>query len=523
MLHRRQFLLASTAALAFSHLLAGTRLAAAAETVPPELPAPQDLPLYDLDATFTFGAIFDISSWDPHKAGSIRDNELLFPVYDRLVHLLPDGTYRPALARSWEYAADARSIDFHLRPDVKFHDGEPFDAAAVKGNIERGKTLATSTVKGDLATIESVEIIDPLTVRFHLVQPNSLIPSIMSERAGAMISPKAFDDPDLTTRPVGAGMFKLSSYFRGANASYERWDGYWNPDVVKLKKLEVMIIQEDQARTNALLSGAIQAAYISTTEIENVKGAGLNVNVSPSFEVAWFHYNVAMPPLDNLKVRQAVQHALDRQTIVDVVEFGSGKPTWQLVNPSSGVFDAELTGYYPYDPPKAKQLLEESGVKTLDLDVIYYQGNDWSLRLAQTIQSQLNAVGFNMTIRTVDRAVAAEALYGKKTAIGMTASHAGFPQTINTLQLVTYSSGRQNAGKTPIGRVDEYLDKTMAATSLEEQTRWAREANREAVKMAHQAPLYNSVSPLASGSNVLGLVKSGPYRTEFYNVGVAKS
>src|SRR5690606_12811646 len=131
-------------------------------------------------------------------------NIYLYPAYDRLTELTPDGEVIPMLAESWEFTDDDTVLRLDLRQDVVFHDGEPFNAEAVKANIERGQTLETSAVKPDLASIEEVVVVDDYTVELHLSSPGSSLPALLSDRAGMMISPGAFDNPDIDLMPVGA-------------------------------------------------------------------------------------------------------------------------------------------------------------------------------------------------------------------------------------------------------------------------------------------------------------------------------
>lgn len=490
-----------------------------AEVVPEELPVDTSLQ-FDTEGVLRYGIGNDLVSWDPHKAGSSRENEFIFAVYDRLVHVLRDGSYRPGLAKFWEVTDDGKSFVFHLREGVKFQDGTAFDASVVKANIERGKTLTGSTVTAVLSNVNSVDVVDPLTVRINLERPDALLPNVLSERAGAMLSPAAFDDPDVGTKPVGTGMFRLESYIRGSKAIVTRWDGYWQPEVVKVKGVEFFIMQDETARVNALLSGEIDAAYIPSSEIERVKGAGINVDTNPTIEQVWMNIDKSSGALADLKVRQAVSYGIDRQALIDIVEFGNGTPTRQLIHPYAPEYDASLEEKYPYDPEKAKALIAESGVKDLKLDFIYFQGNDWSLRLGQAAQAQLNALGFDIQLRGVDRAAAVELLYVKK-GVSIVSSKVGYPLGIELMREVVFSNARANIGGVVAGKADEYLEKAIAATTVEERNEWGKKANTEAVEYLPNIALYNTVAPFAVSAKA-HLNKIAPARTEFYNAGVLK-
>src|SRR5690349_19430601 len=151
------------------------------------------------------------TSLDPHKSSIAADLYVLEAFYDRLVHQSPDVEAIPGLATSWTFSADGKQMNMKLRNDVTFHDGLAFNAAAVKQNIERALTLPTSAVKGDLAMVDRVEVVNDYEVAFLLKGPAASLPLVLSAQAGMMISPSALNNPDLDQKPVGAGMFKVTA------------------------------------------------------------------------------------------------------------------------------------------------------------------------------------------------------------------------------------------------------------------------------------------------------------------------
>src|SRR4051794_24317139 len=213
----------------------------------------------DLDpgATIRYADAVGPSRFDPHRSTNGQDIRYLAPVYDRLVHLSSAGDPIPGLATAWEWQDDGLALRMTLRQNVRFHDGAPFDAAAVKANIEREKTVEGSSVAADLASVTAVETPDPDTVVLRLSQRNSMLLGLLSHRAGAMVSPTAFDNPDLDLAPVGTGMYKVTSYRPNDVIVYERNTDYWNPDVVGAKSIELRILPDDVTRMNALRTGEV--------------------------------------------------------------------------------------------------------------------------------------------------------------------------------------------------------------------------------------------------------------------------
>ena len=155
-------------------------------------------------------------------------------------HRDADSTLVPGLAIEWEWVDDDTALQLALREGVTFHDGTPFDATSVKTNIDRAKTVEGSAVAPLLGVVESVEVVDPLTVKLHVNGPAATLPRILADRPGMMISPAAIDDPNLPEHPVGAGMYRVQEYRSGDRAIMVPFEDYWNPEWVKLGQLEIV-------------------------------------------------------------------------------------------------------------------------------------------------------------------------------------------------------------------------------------------------------------------------------------------
>ena len=301
-----------------------TEPTAAESTAPAE-----DDPELDPDGRLTIGT-FAIYPWDPAKQSSGYAITQLALVFDRLVHTAPDGSLVPGLATAWEYSPDGTTLTFDLRDDVTFQDGTPFDAAAVKANIERSQTLEGSSSKADLARIAEVVAVDPQTVELHLASPDATLPAVFSGAAGAMMSPASMADPTVDAHPVGTGMYTLGDYVPASSYSVERWDGYWDPDAVKLAGIDVVSLPDSAARINALRTGEIDIAPVEPSDVETIEQTdGMSVDRNETLRYVYLAMNLAETPLDNLQVRQAISHAIDRQALVDGPFFGLGTPTAQ--------------------------------------------------------------------------------------------------------------------------------------------------------------------------------------------------
>lgn len=489
----------------------------------PWLAWPAIAQIHDPQARLRYALSYDVVSFDPHRSGSSRDQEYLFPVYDRLVHQRPDGGIAPALATSWEFTDEGLALVFALRSGVSFGDGTPFDAEVVRANIERGKTLEGSTVRGDLAGIERVEVLDPLTVKFHLTEPNFLMTSLLAARAGSMVNPGRFDDPDLGANPDGLGPFRMTSYVRGSRASFERNPDYWNPEAVKLGFLEIHFMPDNTTRLNALIGDELELAVIAPADVARAQAAGLNVDLAPSEEYMYFLYNMGRPPLDNLDIRKAIHHGIDRAALVAAVEFGLGAPLGQWALPGSAEYDPDLEPFTAYDPDLARALVAGSGIERPRLELIAFQGNDQNIRLNQAVQAMLAEVGFDVEVRPVDRAQAPNMLFNTQQTHGIPAGIGGYPQLLQMLHYTVYREGRVNIAKTPIPAIDDAVEAGLRSTTPQEALVHVRAANRAAVENYHLLPFYLSILPMAMSPRVSGYVKQNQGRTDLQGIAIAAS
>ena len=327
-------------------------------------PQPEGEP--DPDASFIYGYPITVSRLDPHRASISQDATTLFPVYDRLVHLSPTGDLIPGLAESWEFSDDGLTLTLHVRPDVTFHDGAALDAEAVKANLDRGKSIEGSSVATDLAAMESVTVVDPMTVEVKLSTPNVAIIGSFADRAGIIVSPQAIaDGVDLDANMVGAGPYKMVSHVHGDSTKYERNDDYWDQEhLAPVKNLEIKVIADNVARLNAIRTGQISATTISAAQAPEVEGnEDLRLMYNTELAYTYIVQNRARGGQDDVRVRQAMMYGLDRQSICDSLLAGKCQITDQPFPPGYFAYNEDIPDVlYPYDPEKAKELLAEAGV-----------------------------------------------------------------------------------------------------------------------------------------------------------------
>jgi peptide/nickel transport system substrate-binding protein len=357
----------------------------------------------DRSAELTFAYSTGATSFDPHTTPNFSADQLyLRPVYDRLVTIGSDddGTpvLEPQLATSWEYSEDQMSVTFTLRDDVTFQDGTPFNADAVKANIERALG-PESTVASQIPYVESVEAVDDTTVVFHLAQPDPALPwELANNTTGYMVSPDALDS-DLASTPVGSGPFKLVSYQRDGDVVYERWDDYWDRDAALVQDLTITTVTDQNARYNGTRSGQIDATFLATpldAESESLENEGFHWDHALSPVTVGVLLNSEMPPFDDVRVRQAVSMAVNRAEISETLMNGINPPVYQIFTEGIVGHDPDLNEEQ-FDLDAARALVEDAGADGASVEIIQATTAPQDV-LAEAVQQALGDIGLDVEL-----------------------------------------------------------------------------------------------------------------------------
>ena len=469
---------------------------------------------------FTWGTNAS-SVYDPHITSNPFVNIFLYPAYDRLFDLDENGEVVPMLASEFEFNDDATVLTVTLRDDVTFHDGEPFDAETVVANIERAQTLENSTVVPDLAAVESVTAVDPTTVEFGLSGPTASLPALLADRAGMMISPAAFENPDLDLMPVGAGPYQAVEHEPGNVISYEPFEGYYAPDVQTLDRLNLFMQLDPQTRLNALQSGEIDATTLNADQIADAESAGLQVETQDLNSVFLMYLNKGSEPLANEQVRQALMHAFDREAIADTLFAGECDPTVQVL-PSAAWGHNEDIGpdAYPYDPERARQLLAEAGygdgfdMSTVVVNVPFYVAG------AEVLQAQLAEVGITLDVRSLEPAqLLSTFVTGESDAY-----YSQWPGAVDPAKTVASLLLEQsflNPGGLAVPEIDEQAGAALATTERSERADHYAQAMQAMVDSAFHIPICSPKGILATSGDVQGLQVDQGGSPDFRGVSLA--
>ena len=321
--------------------------------------------------TLRIGMQDDPDALDPARGGTFAGRIVFASLCDKLIDLTPDLKFAPQLATDWAWAADGKALTLTLRDGVKFQDGEPFNADAVRVNIERYRTAPESNRKGELRPVTGVEVIDPKTVRIVLSQPYAPLVAVLSDRAGMMGSPKAIErlGKDFATAPVCAGPFSFVERVPQDRMVLDRFPGYWNADAIHLDRIVFRPIADSTVRLVNLQTGQLdmieELAPVDAAKVE--KDPKLKLQGATSLGYEAIDINLAHgPAADNPlakdpRVRAALEAAIDRRTLNQVVMDGRFVPDNQAELPTSPYFNSN----FPVpgrDVAKAKALLKEAGL-----------------------------------------------------------------------------------------------------------------------------------------------------------------
>ena len=303
------------------------------------------------------------SGLDPTAGTSAAIDRIVYAnIYEGLVKTNSKGKFVPGLATKWDISSDGKIYTFYLRKGVKFHNGEPFNAQVAKWNLDRAKAENTKNVHPEyFRGISKIEMPDDFTLILHLKDVDALFIAHMAEGDAVMLPMKGYENAN--THPIGTGPFKFTKWVRGDRVEMARFEGYWNPELPYLDNVTFKFIGDASAQIAALKAGDIDVlGWISAPEsaAELSKDKRFKVYAGTTTGEVIMSTNNKAAPFDNKLVRQAVAHAIDRQTIIDLVMFGYGTPIGSHWSPSTPYY-VDLTGKFEYNPVKAKTLLAKAG------------------------------------------------------------------------------------------------------------------------------------------------------------------
>ncbi|NRF93345.1 glutathione ABC transporter substrate-binding protein [Paenibacillus frigoriresistens] len=341
---------------------------------------------------------------DPQDSNDALSNNATELLFDKLVTLDKEGKIVPQLAKEWSTSTDGKKMTFKLREGVKFQDDTPLNAEAVKFTFDRvlNKENKLNRYSFYSEFIDKVNADSEYQVSFDLKFPFGPALTYFAQAAGAIHSPKNLKEQgkNIGKAPVGAGPFKLKEWVPGTKVVFEANPNYW-AGKPKVKTITFKPVPENASRSIMLETGEADViSPVVPTDVERLKGNDkVNVLVSPSSRTLEFPLNTTKAPFNDVRVRQALNYAVDKETIVKKVLSGYGKVSEAAI--AESIVGYSSVGVYPYDPEKAKQLLAEAGVKPGTKIMLWTPEGRYLMdrQIAEFVQGNLQAVGFTVEFR----------------------------------------------------------------------------------------------------------------------------
>ncbi len=322
-------------------------------------------------------------------------------IFEGLTKIDKDGKVQPLLAKSWDISDDGLTYTFHLQDGVTFHDGTPFTAADVKYSLDTARGEGSVNAQKQLfAKIASVDVVDDQTVKVTLSGPQGDFLYDMAWGDAVIVSEKHAADNG--TKPVGTGPYQLSEWVKGDHVTLTAYPDYWGEQPA-IKTATIKFISDPTAAVASILAGDVDyfGGFPAPETLEQIKAdSRFQVIVGDTNGETVMAMNNGKPPLDNIKVREAIAHAIDRKAIIDGAQFGYGTPIGSFFPPSDPAY-VDLTSISNHDPELSKKLLDEAGVSNLQLSLKLPPAS-YARAAGPIIQQELAQVGIQVEITNVE-------------------------------------------------------------------------------------------------------------------------
>jgi peptide/nickel transport system substrate-binding protein len=361
--------------------------------------------------TLRIGLAEDPDLLDPTPARTFVGRIVFSALCDKLFDLDEKLTIVPQLATGYAWSADNKALLIKLRRGVTFHDGEKFDAAAVKFNIERHKSMPGSSRRGELTPVTSVDVVDDYAVRLNLSAPFAPLLAVLTDRAGMMVSPKAAQaaGDKFAAQPVCSGPFRFVERIAQDRIVLERYPNYWNKGEIHFDRIVYLPIVDATVRLANLRSGQLDfIERLATSDVPGLKGDS-RFEISRIVEIGYQGITINIGKSDlaqknplgrDARVREAFDFALDRDAIVQVAMDGEAQVGNQWVAPNNRYY-AKNVPVPKRDLAKAKALLRDAGVPNPTFTLMTPTTSD-AQRLAQVVQAMAKEAGFDMKIQSTE-------------------------------------------------------------------------------------------------------------------------
>lgn len=469
----------------------------------------------------------DPQSWDPIDTFLLDWSSVGSSIFEGLVDRNLDLDLEPGLAESWEYEDDL-TLRFKLREGVEFHNGEAFNAEAVKFTFDRllGEEGAKGPQQSNYTSIESVEVINDYEVVFHLSSPD---PVLLTKLAGygAMIVPpnyvKENTEEFFNDNPVGTGPFKFVDYKRDQFITLEKNENYWKEDLPKLDEVTFRFIPEASTRLAELQTGKIDIMKrVEIAQADTVKdSAHIRLEEVGTPTVMSLRFDDGYDFVDNKLVRQALNYAVDKEAIIDEILDGYGKIISTYQSDLSFGNNPDLEPY-PYDPEKAKELLKEARVPEGTELELYTPGSDGTFKeIAQIIAFYFEEVGIKLSIKNADSTTMNSDLIPQGKAGHMyRQGWGGWTLDFDNTAYLMYAEGEFWNPSFKDDKVQELLEAERSTVDQDEREAIFKELTEVLYELAPEINLYSEVALYGVNDRVVDFQPPHEDRIRLENVSV---
>lgn len=455
-------------------------------------------------SAMVLGMALEPPGLDPTANAAAAIGEIvLYNVFETLTKINADGKVTPLLAESWEVSPDLRTYTFKLRKGVKFQNGEPFNAQAVKFSFDRaGGEKSTNKDKRTFANL-STQVADEYTVVLINKEIDPDLPFLLGQPTAVIFEPKSADNN--ATQPVGTGPYTLQNWVKGSSLVLSAWDGYRNAPAIKLKRVTFRFVSDTAAQATAVLAGDIDVFQrIGTRVVPQFKAnPNFQVILGGSRAKTILAINNKKKPLDDARVRRAILAAVDRKAVIAGAADGFGVPIGSHYVPGAPGY-VDTTGINPFDVEKAKKLLAEAGVKTpLELTMTV-PPPPYARQGSEVIAAQLAKIGINVKIQNVEWAQWLANTYGGAHNYDLSIVSHVEPFDLGNYAKADYYWGYQSKEFTAV------FDKIKSTGSDAERNKLLGDAQRLLAQDAANGFLYQPQFPTVAKKGVKGLWTAMP-------------
>ncbi|MDZ7592616.1 MAG: ABC transporter substrate-binding protein [Rubrivivax sp.] len=351
------------------------------------------------------GMTLEPTGLDPTIAPAAAIGEIVhYNIFEGLTQVGMDGSVTPLLCESWSHTPDGKTYTFSLKKGIKFSDGATFDASAVKFSFDRARAPGSTNKakKAVFDNISSVVVHDPHTVILVLNNAEAMLPFRLGENTAVILHPNSA--AQAATQPVGTGPFLLERWNKGSSVTLARWDGYRDATKVRLRRVTFRFISDPAAQVAALLAGDVDGIprFGALQALKQFQGdRRFTVEIGSTAGKGILAINNRKPPFNDVRVRRAITHAIDRQAFIDGAQEGLGKPIGSHFAPTDLGY-VDLSKMVPHDPEKAKALLREAGVSTPLNVTLTLPPPAYARKGGEIVAAQLAKVGINAKIENVE-------------------------------------------------------------------------------------------------------------------------